>query len=96
MRRRLVGRSLSLCVKDIIDGNVHIDDVEKIEAGTFYTDRDMFHVGMKMSYCHTYWRKSPEIAHDIAMRLYDDGRLHQPRLRGLPAPDTSDGVWRDA
>jgi hypothetical protein len=35
----VIGLSLSLCVRDIVEGRVALADVEKIVTGTFYTDR---------------------------------------------------------
>jgi hypothetical protein len=49
----MIGLSLSFCIKDIIEGRVALESVDKIVSGTFYTDRDMFHAGMKHGYCHT-------------------------------------------
>ena len=78
----MIGLSLSFCVKDIIEGKVALESVEKIITGTHYTDRETFHTGMQQSYCHTYWKKDPEKAHQIAMQLWDEGKIHQPRSQG--------------
>ena len=90
----MIGLSLSFCIKDIIEGRVELEKVEKIITGTFFTDRDMFHTGMKHSYCPTYWRKDPERALQIAMDLWDAGKLDQPRRRGEDPPNIHDGHWR--
>ncbi|MDB5603445.1 MAG: hypothetical protein JWP25_345 [Bradyrhizobium sp.] len=90
----MIGLSLSFCVKDIIEGTVALESVETIISGTFFTDRDMFHTGMKHGYCHTYWRKDPERAHQIAMQLWDAGKIDQPRSRGEEPPNIHDGHWR--
>jgi len=89
----MIGLSLSFCVRDILDGKVSLPEVEKIITGTMYTDRDMFHTGMKHSYCMTYWRKDPVRGLDIAMLLWDTKRLDQPRLKNKPAPNIVDGHW---
>ena len=90
----MIGLSLSFCVKDIIEGRVDLTKVEKIITGTWFTDRDMFHTGMKHTYCHTYWRKDPVTALNIAMHLWDLGKIDQPRARGETPPNISDGHWR--
>jgi hypothetical protein len=92
----MIGLSLSFCVKDIIEGRVALESVEKIITGTFFTDRESFHDGMKHApgYCHTYWRKHPERAHQIAMQLWDSGKIDQPRTRGEPRPNIHQGHWR--
>ncbi len=89
----MIGKSLSFCVKDIVEGKVALADVERIVAGTFYTDRDMFHTGLRADYCRTYWRLNPTEAHRVAMRLWDDGKIDQPRCRGEDAPNIADGHW---
>lgn len=93
MTKKLIGRSLSFCVKDIIEGKVAFGDVEKITAGTHFTDRDMFYTGMKHGYCMTYWRKNPEYALHLAMALWDAGMIDQPRRRGEEAPNIAQGHW---
>ena len=91
----MIGLSLSFCVKDIIEGRVPLESVEKIISGTFFTDRDMFHTGMKHGYCRTYWRHDPERAHRIAMDLWDAGKIDQPRSRGETPPNIAEGHWRN-
>jgi hypothetical protein len=90
----MIGLSLSFCIKDIIEGRVDLDKVEKISTATFYTDRDMFHTGLKVGYCRTYWRHDPERAHKIAMDLWDAGKIDQPRTRGEKPASIHDGHWR--
>jgi len=89
-----IGLSLSFCILDVIDGKVPFADIEKIIAGTHFTDRDHFHTGMKEGYCRTYWRKNPEYALHLAMALWDAGMLDQPRRRREEAPNIADGHWQ--
>lgn len=91
---KMIGLSLSFCVKDIIEGRVDLESVDKIITGTFFTDRDSFNDGMKYGYCRTYWRKHPDRAHEIAMQLWDAGKLDQPRARGETPPDIHNGHWK--
>jgi hypothetical protein len=90
----MIGKSLPLCVRDIIAGTVELTDIERIVTSTFYTDRAMFHSGIH-DYCRTYWRDAPGLAHRVAMQLWDEGRLDQPRTRGEPVPDISSGHWEE-
>jgi hypothetical protein len=91
----MIGLSLSFCVKDIIEGRVALESVEKIITGTFFTDRNSFIDGMRLGYCRTYWRHDPERAHKIAMDLWDAGKIDQPRSRREAPPNIAEGHWRN-
>jgi len=77
-RPRLIGTSLSFCVKDIARGKVGIGDVWKIVAGTYVTDGDWEEV--LESYAQIYWYDFPDEAVAIARRLITTGRIEQPRV----------------
>lgn len=86
------GLSLSFCVKDIINGNVNVDDVEKIICGTkAETPKDWESV--MRSYQGTYWKENPEAAVGVVIHLMELGKIIQPRVIGKPAPDPSSGWW---
>ena len=87
----MIGFSLSLCVRDIIDGKVNLDAVEKIVTGTCYRERGEFIAGIDATYCRTYWRRSADEAFVIAVLLWDAGKLDQPRLRGEEPPHGING-----
>lgn len=74
-----VGYSLSLCVIDICNGDVDIEDVERIETSTaFVTDED-WERGMR-DYCATCWREFTERARDVVSVLRANGKIIQPRV----------------
>lgn len=89
----MIGLSLSFCVKDIIEGRVELEQVEKISTGTAFRTRALFHMGMMLDYCRIYWRHDPERAHQIAMDLWDAGKIDQPRCRGEDPLPIHDGHW---
>lgn len=92
----MIGLSLSLCVRDIIEGRAALREVSKIVAGTCYPDRETFCDRLRETYCRTYWRRAPRRAHALAMRLWDEDKIDQPRLRGEDPPNVSAGHWRAA
>ncbi len=51
----MIGLSLSLCVRDILSGNVDINDVEKIIAGTMMRDVKSWNTVIT-GYMGTYWQ----------------------------------------
>ncbi len=80
VKRRLIGVSLSNCVKDIINGQVHIDEVVKIVCGTAFKDnREMNEV--IRHYCKGPWNGVPRVlCRMIVNTLLYSGRITQPRL----------------
>lgn len=88
------GLSLSLCVKDIIEGKVDLDRVTMISTGTLFTAREQFRTTAQQNYCRTYWKKDPKRALEIALHLWDQGLLDQPRCRGKDPEPIHDGHWR--
>jgi len=89
------GLSLSFCVRDIALGRVAEEDVEQIISGTHYKDDEDF-AFILQQYSKSYWvwdGCDPVKAVAIAQRLYDAGKILQPRATGdLPAA-TFDGRW---
>ena len=77
-----------------IEGHVALDRVTLIATATHFTDRDQFHTSIKELYCRTYWKKDPERALLIAMHLWDQGLLDQPRRRGEDPMPIHNGHWR--
>ena len=76
---KLIGLSLSGCVRDILEGSVKIDDVAKIISATaFFTDDD-WQEGLD-TYCKTYWKKFTLVRIIEVMADVRD-RIEQPRLQ---------------
>jgi hypothetical protein len=74
------GRSLSLCISDVMQHNVKEQDIALIVTSTRAKDRDSF-VALVDHYCESYWDNNPLWAKEIALRLYDAGKIIQPRLK---------------
>jgi hypothetical protein len=73
-----IGLSLSLCVKDIIDGIVAEDSVLCIVSNTSIKNTSDLRI-----VCNSYagvWRLDPWSAFEITKRLYFSNRLIQPRI----------------
>ncbi|MEZ0222998.1 MAG: hypothetical protein ACAH83_00465 [Alphaproteobacteria bacterium] len=90
---RLEGRSLSLCILDILEGKVAEDNVRRIIASIYAPDRGAFEDIIAL-YANTYWSAKPEEGKAVARRFYDAGKIDQPRLRGEPYPNIADGCWK--
>ncbi len=89
----LTGLSLSLCIKDIIDGVVKEDQVEIIIARTMVRNSDEWH-SIVYQYQSTYWKKDPIKAYNIFHRLLAADKISQPRLEGGSYEDIRNGHWR--
>ena len=88
-----IGFSLSQCVTDIAAGVVRMEDVLLITSSTKFPDRNSMITQLKH-----YWKASERDQYlEIAGKLWDQGRVHQPRLetssdRGLGQRGV---VWMD-
>ena len=80
---KLIGTSLSYCVKALAEGIVKYEDVAKLTTSTMCATPEDFQYVID-SYKRVYWRKYPTLAETIAKRLIEDGIIDQPRLRGEP------------
>jgi hypothetical protein len=111
-----IGFSLSLCVNDIMNGKVDIDEVLVIITRTKINSADEMYRIMKSYYFDSRIdRENPDfrsqtqeerrqfseetitLAANIAAQLYEQGKLHQPRLYGV-TPETvfnQDETWMD-
>lgn len=89
----MIGKSLSFCIKDIASGLVKESDVEKIVAGTCYTNATEFEQVL-VEYQNTYWQGYPN-AHEIARRLEAAGKIEQPRLNGTEPHLIVNGHWEN-
>ena len=80
-----VGLSFSLCVVDIITGKVDESDVLVITTGTDFDPHNdqqwgQFYRGYELRWSVTGHTESE--FRDLSTRLYDLGRIHQPRQFG--------------
>lgn len=101
MRAGKIGQSLSRCVRDILDGNVAIEDVFVVITRTRIPTREGLRTVMEE---YTY-RDGPtslygydlEKIMDVTYKLWDDGKLHQPRLapNGWAFEGLAQDVWLD-
>jgi hypothetical protein len=94
---RVIGLSLSNCVNDIVAGRVAYDNVEQIISRTACPDAAVWAKTLA-SYEQGAWKGNKQ-ATEIAVRLLQEGKIDQPRLRGEPVPVDilkEDSYWRSA
>lgn len=90
----IIGLSLSRCIREILRGNVFVEDVAKIIAGTHAPTLDAFRRLVVEPYKKKYWQDDPVEAERIVMQLYRDGKIHQPRLKNnAHYPTLIRGIW---
>lgn len=73
----MIGSSLSLCLRDIIRGEVDVDDVAFIITSTAYSSAAEMEAGLRASISSKDVEKAIELAH----LLWDTGRIFQPTVR---------------
>ena len=99
-----VGLSFSRCLRDIIEGKVEYDNVLVIVSITIldpYTDNHWNSIWEGYTtgvYSHPEWKdhkdKNDEFR-KLAVRLYDCGKIHQPRQFKLGNPVRLPYYWLD-
>lgn len=93
-----IGFSFGLCLVDILDGTVKEDDVVCIIART-WMDRENIGGVIKGYISNGRMRVSDSVdyvkALDLAERLWDRGKIHQPSKYGIYGDNRHLGVSRD-
>ena len=74
----MIGKSVSYCIADILNGLVKEGDVEKIVGSTGCANEEDWE-SIKQHYTKYYWRGNPE-GGKILDRLIAAGKIEQPRL----------------
>lgn len=93
-----IGFSLGRCVRDIVNGDININDVAFIITATSVKDQDHLDgvIAMYLSEPEYLYGLDYEKCKDVARALWDSNRLLQPRRQGLhrhKQPESS--VWVD-
>lgn len=90
--RELIGLSLSGCVKDILEGNIGLEEVKFISAGTKINSKHDL-LSVCGTYAQTYWKGFDlnEIM-NILEHLFYSGKVIQPRVLGF-RPIPSNKKW---
>lgn len=81
----MIGLSLSFCIQDILSGAVAQEQVEYIITSTMCSNKEEF-LELVNEYMKVYWQDDPVQARLIAMRLWNNGQILQPRLQGGHGP----------
>ena len=89
-----IGLSLSLCVADIINDRMRVEDVVMIRANAMARSEADWNNVIE-SYSRHYWRQDPFRAQRVVRLLRDCNRIHQHRLEGDPLHQhsISGGIW---
>lgn len=90
----LTGLSLSLCIRDIIEKRVPLEQVLKIVARTAARNEEDW-IFVIRDYGEDFWGANPEEAARIAWELIRSGRVEQPSLQGKSVHSIEDGHWLD-
>lgn len=90
----LIGLSLSFCIGEMVRNHIRESDVAKIVSATCAYTREEF-VEVCDQYAECYWKDFPEEAKSLALFMYDNGRVEQPRLYNGVCYSIADGHWID-
>lgn len=94
-----IGTSYSRCMVDIIEGNVNEDEVMVIIARTNFDPHESDQWESIWSGYSTYrewsgYEGREQEFFDLTCRLYDNGKIHQPRKFGAYVQQTRE-IWYD-
>jgi len=78
---KMVGVSLSLCLGDILNGKIALEDVALIRASTAARDEHDWN-RLATMYNRDYWKADQQLVNQTIQILRDSDRIDQPRLRG--------------
>lgn len=86
------GLSLSFCVRDIAQGLVLLEEVERITSGTAVGSPEAVDALIQF-YKEIYWTKNPDECEHIARELFARDAVYQPRLDDKEPPNIAHGHW---
>jgi len=78
-KSNLIGLSMSLCIRDVLEGRVNIEQIEKIFAQTRIETEEHLQETMTV-YRQAYWSSDPDRGERIARSMLKAGRIEQPRI----------------
>jgi len=81
----MIGLSVSLCIKDIIEGKARLKDVEKIIGRTAAVTPADWN-GVIEEYREYFWDADPERGEQILRELLQAGKIEQPYLTSCQVP----------
>jgi hypothetical protein len=86
------GLSFSVCIRDIVDGFIPFDQVDKIIAATAASTPEDW--DKEIEHCKkVYWYRKPVECECLARLFIRAGKIEQPRLRGKKAHNIDNGHW---
>ena len=89
--KKLIGLSLSLCAKDILEGKVFFDDVDEFVLGTGIDSLDVMETVFQ-KYATTYWRDfPPRDSYKLMQAIVEVAS--QPKLDGCRPVSIGSGQW---
>jgi len=93
-----IGFSLGRCIRDIVDGDVSVDDVAFLITATNVRDRSQLDnvIGVYMNEPGYLLGKDYHQCMEVAQLLWDTNRILQPRAQGMhrhAQPESS--IWVD-
>ena len=92
---RLIGTSVSFCIRDIVNGKVNAADVGTIVGSTRCQSNEDW-AELIDAYCLTYWKGIERKAIALLWALIIQRRIIQPRLWDMTGdPDHSEYHWED-
>ena len=93
-----IGFSFGRCLRDIVTGEVEYDDVLVLVTRTHMSQVEHIAevVDQYLDIRHYLGGLDAEACHTTAIKLWNDGKLHQPRMYGQSYASRPEGlIWMD-
>lgn len=93
-----IGFSLGRCIRDIVNGDVDIDEVAFIIAGTYITEKEQLAPVLAEYTYHRAYLQGLDLLEctKVAEKLWDLNKILQPRRQGLQRHlQPEDAIWVD-
>lgn len=89
---KLIGLSLSFCVKDLVLAQQPVGEIVCIVAGTCFLDTNErgWEEEAWNYYGKRYWK---DLERDAVMKILKTYPIIQPRTQNFPAPSIANGHW---
>jgi len=93
-----IGFSFGRCLRDIVLGEVDYDDVVVLITRTYMDSVEHIAdiVDQYLDVRHYLGGLDPDVCHQTAIKLWNDGKIHQPRVYGQHYASRPEGlIWMD-
>lgn len=80
-KKKMIGLNIKLCIWDIINGEVKVDDVTKIIDNTTNFTTEQWENFIRAARRWVLWQSKPLESEALLRKLIKEGKIEQPRIK---------------